>query len=202
MPVHEWPQIVRALRRLHGLTAAQFAVMLATTEETVARWESGAVLPDPREQALLRDVLTGHFRHHPTFLGLKAMVRSMNEKCTLYTPGLIAQAVSPPLARWIERHRFDIVGSSLLPRIDGLTAEMMERYALPMLEGTSDVLSVTYNDRAVAFRNAVINRRLNVVPVDGVRVLVLVDRVLYLDDGRDTPDPDVHMLTADQLVDD
>nr|WP_211105543.1 hypothetical protein [Azospirillum brasilense] len=190
------------MRRLHGLTAAQFAVMLATTEETVARWESGATLPDPREQALLRDVLTGHFRHHPTFLGLKAMVRSMGEKCTLYTPGLIAQAVSPPLARWIERHHFDIVGSSRLPRIDGLTAEMMERYALPMLEGTGDVLSVTYNDRAVAFRNAVINRRLNVVPVDGVRVLVLVDRVLYLDDGRDTPDPDVHMLTADQLVDD
>lgn len=199
--MYEWPQIVRALRSLHGLTSAQFAVMLDTTEETVTRWEAGVALPGPREQALLRDVLTGHFRHHPTFLGLKAMVRNMGEKCTLYTPGLIAQAVSPPLARWIEEHRFDIVGSSLLPRIDGLTAEMMERYALPMLEGTNDVLSVTYNDRAVAFRNAVINRRLSVVPVDGVRVLVLVDRVLYLDDGRDIPELNLHVLTADDLMD-
>ncbi|MDQ2104214.1 helix-turn-helix domain-containing protein [Azospirillum isscasi] len=201
MPAQEWPQIVRALRSLHGLTRAQFAVMLAITEETVARWEAGTALPDPREQTLLRDVLTGHFRHHPTFLGLKAMVRNMGEKSTLYTPGLIAQAVSPPLARWIEKHRFDILGSSLLPRIDGLTAEMMERYALPMLEGTNDVLSVTYNDRAVAFRNAVLNRRLSVVPVDGVRVLVLVDRVLYLDDGRATPDLDLRVLTADELAD-
>ena len=202
MPAYEWPQIVRALRSLHGLTCAQFAVMLATTEETVTRWEAGAARPDPREQALLRDVLTGHFRHHPTFLGLKAMVRTMGEMTTLYTPGLIAQAVSPPLARWIEKHRFDIVGSSLLPRIDGMTAEMMERYALPMLDGTGDLLSVTYNDRAVAFRNAVINRRLSVVPVDGVRVLVLVDRVLYRDDGQGMPDLDLRMLTADNLTDD
>jgi len=199
MRAQEWPHIVRALRNLHGLTPEQFAIMMATTEEAVLRWEAGLSVPEPREQAVLRDALCGHYKHHPTFRGLQAMVRNMGEKCTLYTPGMIVQTISPSLEQWLKTHRVDLVGSSVLPRMDGLTLEMMERYALPMLDGKSDALSLTYIDRAIANRRAVLHRRMSAVPLDGVRVLVLIDQVLYEDDGTSVPNLDLNVVTADDI---
>lgn len=199
MQAHEWPNIVRALRGLHGLTPAQFATMMAKPEEVVARWETGRSVPEPREQAVLRDMLSGHYQHHPTFVGLQALVRNMGDKCTLYTPGMIVNTVSPSLERWLAFHRVEVVGTSILRKMDGLTREMMERYALRMLEGKSDALSLTYRDRAIACRNAVLQRRMNVVPLDGVRVLILIDQVLYKDDGREMPDLNLQVTTADDV---
>lgn len=201
MEAQEWPYIVRALRQLHGVSLAQFALMTALTEETVGRWESGRNIPDPREQALLRDMLTGHCRQHPTFVGLQAMVRSMGEKCTLYTPGMMVHTISPSLDDWLRQHRLDLVGTSILRRLDGLSLDMMERYALPMLEGRSDVLSLSYKDRAVACRRTVLQRRMSVVPMDGVRAIVLIDQPILTDDGLGMPDLDLHVVTADDVHD-
>lgn len=201
MEAHEWPHIVRALRELHGVTPAQFAIMMATTEEAVGRWESGMNIPSPREQSLLRDMLTGHYRQHPTFVGIQAMVRSMGEKCTLYTPGMIVHTISPSLESWLRQHRLDLVGTSILRRLAGLSLEMMERHALAMLNGNSDVLSLSYKDRAVANPCTVLQRRMSVVPMDGFRVIVLIDQPIYTDDGEGMPDLDLQVITADDVHD-
>ena len=199
MQAYEWPHIVRALRGLHGLTPAQFATMIAAPDDAVMHWETGRSVPEPREQAVLRDMLSGHYRHHPTFLGLQAMVRNMGEKCTLYTPGMIVHTVSRPLERWLAFHRVDVVGTSILRKMDGITREMMEMHALRMLEGKSDALSLTYRDRAIATHDAVLQRRLSAMPLDGVRVLVLIDQVLYHDDGKGMPELNLQIMTADDI---
>lgn len=199
MRAFEWPHIVRALRDLHGLTPAQFALMVDVTPEMVNNWEAGQALPEHPQQAILRDLLSGHFRHHPTFLGLKAMVRGMGEIGTLYMPGMVAHTISSPLERWLAPHRLNILGQSILPELDGLTGEMIERYALPMLAGKSDVLALAYTDLSVADRRTVMRRTLSVVPIDGVQAMVLTDRILYRSDGHAAPDLDLQIVTAEDV---
>lgn len=199
MRAFEWPHIVRALRDLHGLTPEQFALMVDVTAEVVNRWEAGQAIPESQQQAILRDLLSGHFNHHPTFLGLKAMVRGMGEISTLYMPGMVVHTISSPLERWLAPHRLTIVGTSILPKLDGTTGEMIERHALPMLAGKSDVLALSYTDLSVADRRTVMRRTLSVVPIDGVRAMVLTDRILDQSDQHAAPDLDLQIVTADSV---
>lgn len=199
MRAHEWPNIVRALRRLHGLSRAQFASMIPVSADVVARWEEGLDIPAARAQAILRDMMSGHLHSHPTFLGIKAMVRATEQLSALYTPGLVVHALSRPLEGLFAEHRFDVLGTSLLPRIDGRSREIVETYVLPMLEGRSDILSLSYIDRGVADRTLILRQQLTIIPLDGIRVLATVGTPLYRSDAPDLPEADLRCLTADDL---
>ncbi|AWK86871.1 helix-turn-helix domain-containing protein [Azospirillum thermophilum] len=199
MRVHEWSNIVRALRRLHGLSRAQFASMIPVPADAVARWEEGQEVPAAPAQAILRDMLSGHFHSHPTFLGIKAMVRATQQLSALYTPGMVVHALSRPLEGLFAEHRFDVLGTSMLPRIAGRSSEMVETYVLPMLEGRSDILSLSFIDRGVADRTLILRQQLTIIPLDGIRVLATVGIPLHRSDDPDLPDADLRILTADDL---
>lgn len=57
MYVNYWASFVHSYRNLHGLTQEQLSEQLRVSQQTVSRWEAGQQLPDPRSQALLREVL-------------------------------------------------------------------------------------------------------------------------------------------------
>lgn len=199
MQTAEWANIVRVLRRLHGLTPRQFALMIGTTTEAVGVWEKSLDVPGPFMQAVLRDLLSGHIENHPTFLGVKAMVRATDQLSALYTPGLTVHALSRPLERMFVTHQLEVLGSSMLPKLSGRNGEMAEQYSLPMLEGKSDVLSFSYTDRGVADPSLIVRQQVTVIPLDGLRVLATVGLPLGMSTDSSMPEPDLRLTTADDV---
>ncbi|WP_207461803.1 hypothetical protein [Azospirillum sp. SYSU D00513] len=173
--------------------------MIQVAPEMVQRWEQATDLPDTAAQATLRDLMTGHFKSHPTFLGIKALVQATGQMSALYTPGMIVHTVSSPLERLFASCRFDVIGSSMLSKFDGRAGDMVEKYAIPMLEGRTDILSMSYTDRGIADPRMIVRQQVSVIPLDGVQVLVTVGHPLGTSASAEIPDLDLRITTADDV---
>jgi len=53
----DWSTQLRAYRRVNGLTQMELAEVLAVTQATISRWESGRQMPELAVQTRLRDML-------------------------------------------------------------------------------------------------------------------------------------------------
>lgn len=198
-----WPSLLRTARRLVRLTQEDFAADLGRSQSMVALWETGRRPIPPAVRRRVLDILGGYYHRRPEYGALVAQVAAKPHPVTLYRQGMFVQAANPVIsAVWRER-RLDLVGNCILPlyRGDLRLLEFTETILLPMLDGRSGVLSVSFSDRSVMNPGLLVRRTATLYTIGEGRLLMLDDRVAGVAPGTDPPPADLRIVTIDDVSD-
>ncbi|HYD64481.1 helix-turn-helix transcriptional regulator [Azospirillum sp.] len=198
-----WPSLLRTARRLVRLTQEDFAADLGRSQSTVALWETGRRPVPPAVRRRVLDILAGYYHRQPTYETLVAQAAAAQNPVTLYRQGMFVQAANPTISAAWKDHRLDMIGACILPlyRAELHVLEMASSYFAAMLDGRSEVLSLSFNDRSVMMPQFLVRRTVTVYPLGEGRLLRLDDRFIGEAPGTALPPADLRILTADDVSD-
>ncbi|HEY0833473.1 MAG TPA: helix-turn-helix transcriptional regulator [Azospirillum sp.] len=198
-----WPSLLRTARRLVRLTQEDFAADLGRSQSMVALWEAGRRPLPPAVRRRVLDILAGYYHRRPEYGAL--LSRAVASRCpvTLYRQGMIIEAGNAAVQDLWRERRLDLVGTCILPlfRSDLRVAEILDSYVMPMLDGTSEVLSISFNDRSVVYPDVLVRRTNTVYRVGEGRLLSCEDVLYGRAPGTALPPADLRILTADDIAD-
>jgi DNA-binding XRE family transcriptional regulator len=181
----DWPAQIRRHRRLQALKQATLAEAVGVDQSTISRWESGAVLPEPKIQqrllALMRCSSAGERL-------LKHTISVALDECGLSTRERIILAASPSYCAAHGVSPRDIVGKSAQP-MDTADAERLRRLVCEEGFFRGEIASVTAIVRAHSLSGHRRNRPTKAIwtPVrlgDG-SILLRVERLTLAEDRLD-----------------
>lgn len=200
--VISWPSLLRTARRLVRLTQEDFAADLGRSQSAVALWESGRRPIPPAVRRRVLDIMGGYYRRQPTYETVMKAASASENPVTLYRQGMFVQAANPTMSGVWRSHRMDLVGRCILPlyRPDLRVLDMLEPYILPMLDGTSEVLSISFNDRSVLMPQLLFRRTGTVFHVGEGRLLRFEDHFVGVDPNPGLPPADLRLLTMDDVA--
>ncbi|HYD64482.1 helix-turn-helix domain-containing protein [Azospirillum sp.] len=201
--VMSWPSLLRTARRMVRLTQEDFAADLGRSQSTVALWETGRRPVPPAVRRRVLDILAGYYHRQPTYGTLVARAAAALNPVTLYRQGMIVQAANPAMLGIWRKRGLDLVGAPIIPlyRTNLRAFEVAESHILPMLDGTSQVLSVSFYDRSLMDPQFVIRRTATVHTVGEGRLVALADCFIHEAPGTDLPVADLRIVTRDDVSD-
>ncbi|HYH18471.1 MAG TPA: helix-turn-helix transcriptional regulator [Azospirillum sp.] len=197
-----WPSLLRTARRLVRLTQEDFAADLGRSQSMVALWEAGRRPIPPAVRRRVLDILAGYYRRRPEYETLVAHAATSPNPVTLYRQGMFVQSANPTMSAVWRCHQVDLVGNCILPlyRSELRVSEMLEQHVMPMLNGTSEVLSIAFNDRSVLMPQLLFRRTATVCRLGEGRLLIFEDRFVGSDPNPGLPPADLRILTADDVA--
>jgi len=200
--VMSWPSLLRTARRMVRLTQEDFAADLGRSQSTVALWETGRRPVPPAVRRRVLDIMAGYYHRQPRYEAVVAQVAAVQNPVTLYRQGMFVQAANPTIeAAWTD-HRLNMIGACILPlyRAELRLSDMLEPYLLPMLDGRSEVLSISFNDRSLLMPHRLCRRTATVCQLGEGRLLVFEDRFIGEDPNPGLPPADLRLLTTDDAA--
>ncbi|HEY0833472.1 MAG TPA: helix-turn-helix transcriptional regulator [Azospirillum sp.] len=198
-----WPSLLRTARRLVRLTQEDFAADLGRSQSMVALWEAGRRPIPPAVRRRVLDILAGYYHRRPEYGALLSRAAASRNPVTLYRQGMIVEAANPTIQGLWRENRLDLVGTCILPlyRSELRALELLDQYIMPMLDGTSEVLSISFNDRSVVMPHLLVRRTALVYRLGEGRLLSFEDTFTREVPGTDLPPADLRVLTADDVGD-
>lgn len=197
-----WPNLLRTARRMVNLTQEDFGADLGRSQSAVALWELGKRPIPPAVRRRVLDIHAGYYHRRPEYGALLAETTASLEHAAIYRPGLVIQAANSTLLSSWHELRLDLTGTSILPflRTESRLLGVVEQYLLPMLEGRSEVISVSFLDRSLLLPGCLVQRNCTVYQVGAGRLLVSKDQLIRNDAGADLTSADVQVVTTDDTA--
>lgn len=181
--VNYWASFVYSYRNLHGLTQEQLSTRLGVSQQTVSRWEAGQQVPDPRSQAVLREVL-GEADLNSKKNWIERVRRASGFE-VLIDRNINLLSVSETAAGWADRPAEQILGK---PYAKFLPADRPRHVEKAAAEGFFDgAISRMYSDTVINLGHATHHVQTDTWPVMTSDAGVLMHMVVSFTTGPQFP---------------
>lgn len=185
-----------------NLTQEDFAADFGRSQSMMALWESGKKpIPSAVRRRIL-DIMGGYYDKNPDYATMKAQVSASANPMAIYRPGMVFQLANNMIASHFERKaNINPIGESILPYLesDSYVLEMIESYYAPMLEGSSDVVSISFTERSVLAPKYIVRRTATVFVMGEGRLLLNDDRIIGVEESFAAPNPNLVVTTMDDV---